>query len=224
VLPNTTHLHVVSTGLSLRESAAGQCTTPSATAGASGETAGEPVRLLGIRVDGQVRIVGRHLPLTRINQTQRCDYQHVPGHFWQCIFSWVAFQVAQPGPARKGQQKQDVRPMIRVLGFWCTSVGPCVSHTTILLDKHGKTVDSLLCRDRGIAAAQAFFRKALCTSLPRWPRKVTLDGHTPSHQALRLLRREEPKLKYVHVRNCRYLNNIVEQDHRAIKRRRTVVQ
>lgn len=87
------------------------------------------------------------------------------------------------------------------------------------VDKQGKTVDCLLGRDRGIAAAQAFFRKALATNPTRWPRKVTLDGHTPSHRALRLLRRENPKWKYVEVRSCKYLNNIVEQDHRAIKSR-----
>ena len=87
------------------------------------------------------------------------------------------------------------------------------------VDKRGKTVDFLLRPDRGIAAAQAFFRKALATSLPRWPRKITLDGHAPSHQALRLLRRENSRWKYVLVRSCPYLNNIVEQDHRAIKRR-----
>ena len=87
------------------------------------------------------------------------------------------------------------------------------------VDKHGKTVDFLLRADRGIVAAQAFFRKALTTSLPRWPRKITLDGHAARHQALRLLRRENPRWKYVRVRSCRYLNNIVEQDHRAIKRR-----
>jgi len=87
------------------------------------------------------------------------------------------------------------------------------------VDKQGKSVDFLLRQDRGIAAAQAFFRKALATNPTRWPRKVTLDGHTPSHRALRLLRRENPKWKYVEVRTCKYLNNIVEQDHRAIKRR-----
>jgi transposase-like protein len=86
------------------------------------------------------------------------------------------------------------------------------------VDKHGKTVDFLLRPDRGIAAAQVFFRKALSTSLPRWPRKITLDGHLQSHTALRLLRREDPKWKYVEVRRNRYLNNIVEQDHRSIKR------
>jgi transposase-like protein len=34
-----------------------------------------------------------------------------------------------------------------------------------------------------------------------------------------LLRREDPKWLNVEVRSCKYLNNIVEQDHRAIKRR-----
>ena len=60
------------------------------------------------------------------------------------------------------------------------------------VDKQGKTVDFLLRRDRGIAAAQAFFRKALATNAPRVPRKVTLDGHVPSRRALWLLRREHP--------------------------------
>jgi transposase-like protein len=48
---------------------------------------------------------------------------------------------------------------------------------------------------------------------------VTLDGHVPSHRALRLLRREDPRWLQVKVRSCKYLNNIVEQDQRAIKRR-----
>jgi transposase-like protein len=87
------------------------------------------------------------------------------------------------------------------------------------VDKHGKTVDFLLRPDRSIAAAQAFFRKALSTSLPRWPRKITLDGHRQSHLAFRLLRREDPKWTYVQVRSSQYLNNLIEQDHRAVKRR-----
>jgi transposase-like protein len=87
------------------------------------------------------------------------------------------------------------------------------------VDKQGKTVDFLLRRDRGIAAAQAFFRKALATNAPRVPRKVTLDGHVPSQRALWLLRHEHSCWRNVKVRTCKYLNNIIEQDHRAIKRR-----
>jgi transposase-like protein len=87
------------------------------------------------------------------------------------------------------------------------------------VDKHGKTVDSLLCTDRSEAAARAFFNKALKTHQARWPRKVNLDGNAASHRALRVLRQENPDWQSVQIRSRRYLNNIVEQDHRAIKRR-----
>jgi len=107
-----------------------------------------------------------------------------------------------------------------------------VAHTTVLRwvtryvpefekrwRRFSKVVDFLLRRDRGIAAAQAFFRKALASTLPRVPRKVTLDGHVPSRRALWLLRREHPCWRNVEVRTNKYLNNVIEQDHRAIKRR-----
>jgi transposase-like protein len=73
--------------------------------------------------------------------------------------------------------------------------------------------------DRGIAAAQPFFRRAVATNLGRGPRKITLDGHMPSRRALWLLRREAPFWRHVMVRTNRFLNNIIEQDQRAIKRR-----
>jgi len=87
------------------------------------------------------------------------------------------------------------------------------------VDKFGKTVDSLLCADRSVWAARAFFCKAVKTHHPRPPQKVNLDGNAASHRALRLLRKENPNLQRVVIRSSRYLNNIVEQDHRAIKRR-----
>jgi transposase-like protein len=87
------------------------------------------------------------------------------------------------------------------------------------VDKFGKTVDSLLCPDRSVWAARAFFSKAVKTHHPRPPRKVNLDGNAASHQALKVLRKENPNLRSMVIRKSRYLNNIVEQDHRAIKRR-----
>src|SRR5688572_13780536 len=86
------------------------------------------------------------------------------------------------------------------------------------VDKQGKSVGSLLRADRGMEAAQEFFRKALATSRSM-PRKVNLDGNAASHRGLRLLGDEDPRWKSVVIRCCRYLNNIVEQDHSAIKRR-----
>lgn len=87
------------------------------------------------------------------------------------------------------------------------------------IDKEGRTIDFLLRPDRGMAAARAVFRKAVATNHGRGPRKVTLDGHAPSRRALWLLRRDALFWRHVEVRTNRYQNNIVEQDHRAIKRR-----
>lgn len=87
------------------------------------------------------------------------------------------------------------------------------------VDKFGKTVESLLCRDRSETSARAFFNKALKTNQRR-PRKLNIDGNAASHKALRSLREENPRdWRLVIIRSRRYLNNIVEQDHRAIKRR-----
>ena len=109
------------------------------------------------------------------------------------------------------QLPRPTHPYIKVRGKW--------NFLYRAVDRYGKTVDFLLRPDRGIAAAQAFFRKALSTCLPRWPRKITLDGHGQSHLALRYLRRENPKWKFVLVRTSQYLNILIEQDHRAVKRR-----
>ncbi len=48
---------------------------------------------------------------------------------------------------------------------------------------------------------------------------MTLDGHAPSRVALWRLRREHVKWRRVKVRTSQYLNNLIEQDHRAIKAR-----
>ena len=87
------------------------------------------------------------------------------------------------------------------------------------VDRNGKSIHSLLCEDRTVDSAQEFFRQAVKVTGSRWPEKVNLDGNAASHRALRLLREEDARWQSVKIRACRYLNNIVEQDHRAIKRR-----
>ena len=48
---------------------------------------------------------------------------------------------------------------------------------------------------------------------------MKLFPNKQSHSVLRKLRRENPRWKFVLVRRSKYLNNLVEQDHRAIKGR-----
>lgn len=87
------------------------------------------------------------------------------------------------------------------------------------VDRHGKSVHSLLCPNRNIDSAQAFFRQAVEAVGSGWPQKINLDGNAASHSALRLLAQSDTRWKGVDIRARRYLNNIVEQDHRAIQQR-----
>ena len=87
------------------------------------------------------------------------------------------------------------------------------------VDGDGKSIASLLCEDRGMEAAQAFFRSAVAQEGVPWPEKINLDGNKASHRGLRLLGKEDCRWRRVEIRARRYLNNVVEQDHRAIKQR-----
>ena len=78
---------------------------------------------------------------------------------------------------------------------------------------------SLLREDRTIGSAQEFFRQAVRVSGSPWPEKINLDGNAASHLGLRLLAEEDSRWQHVTVRARRYLNNVIEQDHRAIKQR-----
>ncbi len=87
------------------------------------------------------------------------------------------------------------------------------------VDAHGRTVASYLSRTRDQAAARIFFRQAM--KRHGEPRSITLDGFEPSHCALRRMgMRNEFNFFGVDplkIRSSKYLNNIVEQDHRRIK-------
>jgi transposase, IS6 family len=68
-------------------------------------------------------------------------------------------------------------------------------------------------------AAKRFFQNALLTPGHPRPRVINVDGN-PSYPKVVVELKQEGKLgRRCRCRTCPYLNNIVEQDHRAIKRR-----
>ena len=85
------------------------------------------------------------------------------------------------------------------------------------VDKAGKTVDFHLSRKRDVNAAQAFLRKAMKSQ--RTPTKITLDAYAASHRAVAELKSNGELPKRVLVRTSKYLNNLIEQDHRRVKQR-----
>ncbi|WP_245610774.1 IS6 family transposase [Xenophilus azovorans] len=86
------------------------------------------------------------------------------------------------------------------------------------VDREGQTVDFRLSANRDVKAAKAFFRKALQTQ-GRPPLSITLDGYVASHRAVRELPAQSPRWQGTRLRSSRYLNNMVEQDHRGVKSR-----
>jgi transposase-like protein len=85
------------------------------------------------------------------------------------------------------------------------------------MDKQGRTVDFLLSERRDVAAAKRFFRKAI-KSHPT-PRVITLGSYAASHRAVSELKSAGTMPHRVEIRASKYLNNVVEQDHRRIKHR-----
>ena len=82
------------------------------------------------------------------------------------------------------------------------------------VDRDGQTVDFLLTPHRGRDAAEAFLRKAIRTQ--GLPEKITIDQSGSNTAAIHHYNKRHKTT--IVIRQCKYLNNLVEQDHRAVKR------
>ncbi len=85
------------------------------------------------------------------------------------------------------------------------------------VDKFGDAVDFLLRARHDAVAAKAFFRKAFKEN--GQPDKVTVDNSGSNKAALDSFNKDLPEDKRLEIRQQKYLNNIVEQDQRLIKKR-----
>tara|TARA_B110000259_G_scaffold188417_1_gene247200 strand:+ start:286 stop:954 length:669 start_codon:yes stop_codon:yes gene_type:complete len=85
------------------------------------------------------------------------------------------------------------------------------------VDKQGNTVDFLLTKRRMKGSAQKFLNKAIGNNGK--PRLINIDKSGANTQAIRIVNQYSLTFKKIRIRRVKYLNNIVEQDHRTIKRR-----
>lgn len=82
------------------------------------------------------------------------------------------------------------------------------------VDKQGKTIDFMVTKNRDAKAAKRFLKKAIRAN--GVPEKITIDGSAANKSAIEQINNEN---KWgIEIRQAKYLNNIVEQDHRFIKR------
>src|ERR671918_1881422 len=95
---------------------------------------------------------------------------------------------------------------LRVKGQW--------SYLYRAVDKTGQTIDFLLTEQRDERAAKRFLTKAIRRH--GVPDKVTIDGSEANAAAVRSYNKEHGTT--IAIRQVKYLNNVIEQDHRAVKR------
>ena len=86
------------------------------------------------------------------------------------------------------------------------------------VDSQGNTLDFLLTAKRDALAAKRFFRKTLKALHTQIPRVITVDKNPAYPKAIKELKAAKKLPEIVKLRQSKYLNNIVEQDHRGIKR------
>jgi transposase-like protein len=87
------------------------------------------------------------------------------------------------------------------------------------VDSTGATLDFMLSGTRDAGAAERFFRQVLQASHTLTPRVITVDQNAAYPPAFEALQQEGMLPAPCVLRQCKYLNNVVEQDHRFVKRR-----
>jgi len=125
---------------------------------------------------------------------------------WAIRFLPVIEKMARQHKRRVGGSWRMDETYIKVKGVW--------KYLYRAVDKQGKTVDFLLTAKRDMAAAKRFFDKAIEANGD--PDRVAMDKSGANKATIDAINasRDVPIL----LRPVKYLNNIVEQDHRAIKR------
>ena len=87
------------------------------------------------------------------------------------------------------------------------------------VDSTGATLDFMLSSTRDADAAERFFRRVLRASHTLTPRVITVDKNAAYPVAFDALQHDNTLPETCRLRQCKYLNNMIEQDHRFIKRR-----
>jgi IS6 family transposase len=100
---------------------------------------------------------------------------------------------------------------VKIKGKW--------SYLYRAVDSTGQTIDFMLSARRDARAAKRFFRKMLKAPKHQSPRVINVDRSKAYPPAVEELKKEGVFPVTSQLRQCRYLNNLIEQDHRFIKRR-----
>jgi transposase-like protein len=138
------------------------------------------------------------------------------------VFRWV--QCYAPEINRR------VRPHLKMSGAsfrideTYVKVGKTWKYLYRAVDKEGATIEFMLSAKRDIPAAKRFFKKMMRADHRRLPFTVGTDKHASYPEAIAASIKEKVLPRDCKLRRVKYLNNVIEQDHRFIRRRWRAMQ
>ena len=98
-------------------------------------------------------------------------------------------------------------------------VGKTCKYLYRAVDKEGSTIEFMLSAKRDVSAAKRFFKKMMRAEQRRLPFSISVDKNAAYPEAFSTSQAEQSVPKDCKLRRVKYLNNVIEQDHRFIKKK-----
>lgn len=118
-----------------------------------------------------------------------------------------------------------VRPYLKMSGTsyrvdeTYIKVGRTCKYLYHAVDKEGQTIEFMLSAKRDVSAAKRFFKKMMRADHRRLPFSISVDKNAAYPDAFTSSLEEKVLPSDCTLRRVKYLNNIIEQDHRFIKKK-----
>jgi IS6 family transposase len=98
-------------------------------------------------------------------------------------------------------------------------VGKSCKYLYRAVDKEGSTIEFMLSAKRDVCAAKRFFKKMMRAEQRRLPFSISVDKNAAYPEAFSASQEERIVPQDCKLRRVKYLNNVIEQDHRFIKKK-----